>query len=148
MGVVQGAVRTSSDSGLATHHEYAAERLNHLLCMKTVRERFVSLEQILAGTLAPEGPPDPEHLAILLRWHTSSWRDGEWLALDSLERIPYRKIVNAIPPRIVTDAIIRRFESGSASRITPPRAAIGGTLSWITAAEAALKEGSTAYHTT
>jgi serine phosphatase RsbU (regulator of sigma subunit) len=43
MGVVQGAVRTSSDSGLATHHEYAAERLNHLLCMKTARERFVSL---------------------------------------------------------------------------------------------------------
>ncbi|HVV47669.1 MAG TPA: PP2C family protein-serine/threonine phosphatase [Bryobacteraceae bacterium] len=43
MGVVQGAVRTASDSGLATHHEYAAERLNHLLCMKTARERFVSL---------------------------------------------------------------------------------------------------------
>jgi hypothetical protein len=43
MGVVQGAVRTSSDSGLATNHEYAAERLNHLLCMKTARERFVSL---------------------------------------------------------------------------------------------------------
>jgi hypothetical protein len=43
MGVVQGAVRTSSDSGLAERHEYAAERLNHLLCMKTARERFVSL---------------------------------------------------------------------------------------------------------
>ena len=43
MGVVQGAVRTSSDTGLATHHEYSAERLNHLLCMKTARERFVSL---------------------------------------------------------------------------------------------------------
>lgn len=43
MGVVQGAVRTSSDSGLAVRHEYAAERLNHLMCMKTARERFVSL---------------------------------------------------------------------------------------------------------
>jgi hypothetical protein len=43
MGVVQGAVRTASDAGLAAHHEYAAERLNHLLCMKTARERFVSL---------------------------------------------------------------------------------------------------------
>ncbi len=43
MGVVQGAVRTSSDAGLSSHHEYAAERLNHLLCMKTARERFVSL---------------------------------------------------------------------------------------------------------
>ena len=43
MGVVQGAVRTSSDAGLSAHHEYAAARLNHLLCMKTARERFVSL---------------------------------------------------------------------------------------------------------
>jgi sigma-B regulation protein RsbU (phosphoserine phosphatase) len=43
MGVVQGAVRTSSDTGLAFRHEYAAERLNHLMCMKTARERFVSL---------------------------------------------------------------------------------------------------------
>jgi serine phosphatase RsbU (regulator of sigma subunit) len=43
MGVVQGAVRTSSDAGLAEHHEHSAERLNHLLCMKTARERFVSL---------------------------------------------------------------------------------------------------------
>ena len=40
MGVVQGAVRTSSDAGLAENHEYAAERLNHLLCMKTARRTF------------------------------------------------------------------------------------------------------------
>ena len=40
--------------------------------------------------------PDPEHLSILVRWHGSSWRDGEWLAFDSLDRIPYRKLVNAI----------------------------------------------------
>ena len=31
--------------------------------------------------------------------------------------------------KIVADAIIRRFESGSASRTTPPNAAIAGTLS-------------------
>jgi sigma-B regulation protein RsbU (phosphoserine phosphatase) len=43
MGVVQGAVRTSSDSDLAEHHEYSAERLNRLICVKTARERFVSL---------------------------------------------------------------------------------------------------------
>lgn len=58
----------------------------------------------LMGTLSPEGPPDAEHLAILLRWHTSSWRDGEWLAFDSLDRIPYRKIVNAIG-RIATGKV-------------------------------------------
>jgi hypothetical protein len=43
MGVVQGAVRASSITGAAANHEHAAERLNHLLCMKTARERFVSL---------------------------------------------------------------------------------------------------------
>jgi sigma-B regulation protein RsbU (phosphoserine phosphatase) len=43
MGVVQGAVRASSVTGAAARHEHAAERLNQLLCMKTARERFVSL---------------------------------------------------------------------------------------------------------
>ncbi len=43
MGVVQGAVRASVGTGAAVNHEQAAERLNHLLCMKTARERFVSL---------------------------------------------------------------------------------------------------------
>lgn len=43
MGVVQGAVRASVGTGDAANHEQAAERLNHLLCMKTARERFVSL---------------------------------------------------------------------------------------------------------
>ena len=42
MGVVQGAVRASSLGG-PEQLEQAAERLNHLLCMKTARERFVSL---------------------------------------------------------------------------------------------------------
>lgn len=37
-----------------------------------------------------------EHLAILARWRYSSWADGEWLPFDSLSRVPYRKMVNAI----------------------------------------------------
>ena len=37
-----------------------------------------------------------EHLAILTRWHGSSWRDGEWLGFESVEKIPYRKLVNAM----------------------------------------------------
>src|SRR5262249_45678876 len=50
----------------------------------------------ITAELQAVGPPDPEHLAILVRWHGSSWRDGEWIGFDSLEKIPYRKIVNAI----------------------------------------------------
>lgn len=50
----------------------------------------------LAADISPAATPDLEHLAILVRWHGSSWRDGEWIAFDSFERIPYRKIVNAV----------------------------------------------------
>jgi len=37
-----------------------------------------------------------EYLAILARWYYSSWRDGEWLPIESFEEIPYRKLVNAV----------------------------------------------------
>jgi excinuclease UvrABC nuclease subunit len=50
----------------------------------------------LAHSMPSGGPPNMEHLAILTRWHGSSWRDGEWLGFDSIEKIPYRKLVNAI----------------------------------------------------
>jgi excinuclease UvrABC nuclease subunit len=43
-----------------------------------------------------DGAPNLEHLAILSRWHGSSWRDGEWVSFESLDKIPYRRIVNAI----------------------------------------------------
>ena len=37
-----------------------------------------------------------EHLALLARWFYSSWRDGEWLSFDSLETLPYRRLVRAL----------------------------------------------------
>ncbi len=43
MGVVQGSVHASNATGPSIHHEQSADRLNQLLCMKTARERFVSL---------------------------------------------------------------------------------------------------------
>ena len=50
----------------------------------------------IVATLEPASMPDPEHLALLLRWHSSTWRDGEWISIEALEKAPYRKIVNAI----------------------------------------------------
>jgi excinuclease ABC subunit C len=50
----------------------------------------------LTCTLPGGGPPNMEHLSILTRWHGSSWRDGEWLGFESIDKIPYRKLVNAI----------------------------------------------------
>jgi excinuclease ABC subunit C len=53
------------------------------------------LRDLLADLKEP-GAPVPEHLAILMRWYGSSWRDGEWVGFDSMAKIPYRKLVNAI----------------------------------------------------
>ena len=46
--------------------------------------------------ISPAATPDLEHLAVLVRWHGSSWRDGEWIGFDSFDKIPYRRIVNAV----------------------------------------------------
>jgi hypothetical protein len=57
------------------------------------------LRDIVAAIYEPTPTPvapNLEHLSILMRWQGSSWRDGEWLGFDSLDRIPYRKLVNAI----------------------------------------------------
>jgi excinuclease ABC subunit C len=53
------------------------------------------LRELCAG-ISPASSPDLEHLAILVRWQGSSWRDGEWIAFDSFDKIPYRKLVNAV----------------------------------------------------
>ena len=53
------------------------------------------LRELATGLPAPSAP-NLEHLALLARWHGSSWRDGEWIAIESFERIPYRRIVNAV----------------------------------------------------
>ncbi|MGC8793718.1 MAG: hypothetical protein ACP5U2_10045 [Bryobacteraceae bacterium] len=53
----------------------------------------------LVANLAPERLPSKrreEHLALLARWFYSSAREGEWLSFDSLEQIPYRRLVRAI----------------------------------------------------
>jgi excinuclease ABC subunit C len=63
---------------------------------------FVSLDQRLrelVGSIQPVIPPLPEkqeHLALLARWHYSSWSDGEWVGFPSLDQAPYRKLVRAI----------------------------------------------------
>ncbi|MCX6620013.1 MAG: hypothetical protein NTY38_02825 [Acidobacteria bacterium] len=62
----------------------------------------VSLDQRLRQELAGRQWRDcprrerEDHLALLARWFYSSWRDGEWLPFESLDKLPYRKLVNAI----------------------------------------------------
>lgn len=52
------------------------------------------VKSIAAPKISAQGRA--EHLALLSRWYYSSWRDGEWLPFESLENVPYRKLVNAI----------------------------------------------------
>jgi excinuclease ABC subunit C len=61
----------------------------------------VSLDRKLRETFAAIAPlkltvrERQERLALVARWYYSTWRDGEWIALDGAEP-PYRKLVNAI----------------------------------------------------
>jgi excinuclease UvrABC nuclease subunit len=65
--------------------------------------RAVSLDsrvREMAGTI-PANRDVPsiermEHLAILSRWFYSSWCDGELMVIDDWEKIPWRKLVNAV----------------------------------------------------
>jgi len=53
----------------------------------------------LAAALQPVDAPvaeRQEHLALLARWHYSSWSDGEWIGFHRLDQVPYRKLVRAI----------------------------------------------------
>ncbi len=56
------------------------------------------LKELLARLVPETFPPRErgEHIAILARWFYSSWRDGEWVPFETLERAPFRKLVNAI----------------------------------------------------
>ncbi|HWQ52796.1 MAG TPA: hypothetical protein VN442_03870 [Bryobacteraceae bacterium] len=37
-----------------------------------------------------------EYLALVARWFYSSWREGEWIAFEDQEHIPWRKLVHAV----------------------------------------------------
>jgi excinuclease ABC subunit C len=62
----------------------------------------VSLDSKLRETFAAVSPQKlalkdrQEYLALLARWYYSTWRDGEWIAFDAYDDIPYRKVVNAV----------------------------------------------------
>ncbi len=62
----------------------------------------VSLDQklrelVAAMTFKRRSPRErAEQLALLVRWYASSWKQGELLLFDGLDRLPYRKLVRAI----------------------------------------------------
>ena len=53
-----------------------------------------ALEQVETRTAHVQERAD--NLALLNRWYRSSWKTGELVMFDGLERIPYRRVVNAV----------------------------------------------------
>src|SRR5438046_8482089 len=84
------------------------------------------------GVLGEEVGRQPDQVDMAIGGDDVVFHGRSSKARSSLAQVRGRKMVSAMPPRIVTEAITRRLDSGSASRTTPPRAAIAGTLSWIT----------------
>ncbi|MDX2150827.1 MAG: hypothetical protein SFV54_08825 [Bryobacteraceae bacterium] len=74
----------------------AAERFR----VAAAAEEMVPLDRRLRDVAerveAPARKDRAEHMALLARWYYSSWRDGEWLPFESVEKLPYRKLVKAI----------------------------------------------------
>ncbi len=65
-------------------------------------DKTVSLDRRLKELVASLSPAiadmreRQEHLALLARWFYSSWRDGEWIAFENMEKISYRKLTGAV----------------------------------------------------
>jgi len=64
---------------------------SHVSLDQRLRELVAALHPIAAPLSERQ-----EHLAMLARWHYSTWSDGEWIGFRSLEETPYRKLVRAI----------------------------------------------------
>jgi len=50
-----------------------------------------SLSSLSSGIRESEGDP-AEHLALLVRWYHSSWRDGQWYSRRPDSKINFRRL--------------------------------------------------------
>ena len=64
---------------------------SHISLDHRLRELVAALEPVAAPLVEKQ-----EHLALLARWHYSTWSDGEWIGFHDLAQMPYRKLVRAI----------------------------------------------------
>jgi len=64
---------------------------SHVSLDQRLRELVASVEPVSAPLAERQ-----EHLALLARWHYSTWSDGEWIGFRGMDQAPYRKLVRAI----------------------------------------------------
>jgi hypothetical protein len=65
--------------------------ISHVSLDQRLRELVGSLQPVISPLAEKQ-----EHLALLARWHYSTWSDGEWIGFHDLAQTPYRKLVRAI----------------------------------------------------
>ena len=98
--VVQQSLRAESVDLWFVNQGFLQPKIT--FCFGVEDGRSVSLDRRLREALGEVGfsggttQERSDHLALLRRWYHSSWRDGELVLVDRLDRIPYRKLVNAI----------------------------------------------------
>ena len=83
-----------------------------------LRELVAALEPVAAPLAEKQ-----EHLALLARWHYSSWSDGEWIGFRGWQEVPYRKLVRAISRvRQKAETAITLPQGGGSATETEPGA--------------------------
>ncbi len=72
-----------------------------------------AIREHLTNAVWSEGPPQEkeDHLALLQRWYGSSFRKGEFVACDRLEKLPQRKLA-AAAVRVATNLDRKPGSSG------------------------------------
>jgi excinuclease ABC subunit C len=74
---------------------WQAPRTFSLVSQQSLDARLRELVASIEPAVVPL-PEKQEHLALLARWHYSTWSDGEWTGFRGLDQVPYRKLVRAI----------------------------------------------------
>src|SRR5580692_4463743 len=80
-----------------------------------LRELVASLEPVMAPLAEKQ-----EHLALLARWHYSTWSDGEWIGFHDLGQAPYKKLVRAIS-RVRQKSTASLTVAAQKERLSEPR---------------------------
>ena len=80
------------------HERVALDLTSQVSLDARLKEIVARLKESVAGFQPVAAPLSErqEHLALLARWHYSSWSDGEWIGFHGLNQVPYRKLVRAI----------------------------------------------------
>jgi excinuclease UvrABC nuclease subunit len=98
--VVQRSALAQNVELFPVYRGYLLPQITFSLALDAESGKPVSLDSRLREALAPL-PSDPhgrrwEQLALLSRWFYRGTRSGEFVGFESYEKLPYRRIVNAI----------------------------------------------------